>query len=100
MTDTLTEADCTCVQGEGCDQEGKPGCAYCRSVDCERPCPAEGTGYCGCCGNETAREDDLWCPRCIGHVGSHGPLWERTWAAVTGEECPYQVPIGGANQHE
>ena len=33
--------DCTCVPGEGCDEEGDPGCAYCRSIDSEWPCPAE-----------------------------------------------------------
>lgn len=36
------ETSCTCVPGEGCDEEGDPGCAYCRSLDCEWPCPAEG----------------------------------------------------------
>jgi hypothetical protein len=31
---------CTC-RPEGCDEEGDPGCAYCRSLDSEWPCPAE-----------------------------------------------------------
>ena len=45
MSDVLSEADCTCVPGEGCDEEGDPGCAYCRSIDCEWPCPAESDEY-------------------------------------------------------
>lgn len=31
---------CTCT-AEGCDGEGDPGCAYCRALDIEDPCPAE-----------------------------------------------------------
>lgn len=38
---SLTEQDCTCVLESGCDEEGDPGCAYCRGIDCEWPCPAE-----------------------------------------------------------
>ena len=37
----LTEADCTCLVGEGCDEEGDPGCAYCQELDSEWPCPAD-----------------------------------------------------------
>lgn len=37
----IGDATCTCKVGEGCDEEGEPGCAYCRSIDCEWPCPAE-----------------------------------------------------------
>lgn len=32
---------CTCRPGEGCDEEGDPGCAYCRGLDGEWPCPSE-----------------------------------------------------------
>ena len=37
----LDPRDCTCRPGEGCDQEGDPGCRYCQLVDQEWPCPAE-----------------------------------------------------------
>ena len=37
-------SECVCVPGEGCDEEGDPGCAYYRSLDCEWPCPAEVEG--------------------------------------------------------
>jgi hypothetical protein len=32
---------CSCKPGEGCDAEGDPGCAYCRIIDPEWPCPAD-----------------------------------------------------------
>lgn len=38
---TLTEKDCTCTPENACDEEGDPGCAYCRGIDPEWPCPAE-----------------------------------------------------------
>lgn len=38
---SVDPAECVCKPGEGCDEEGDPGCAYCRALDCERPCPAE-----------------------------------------------------------
>lgn len=38
---TLSEKDCTCTHDEGCDEDGDPGCAYCREIDSEWPCPAE-----------------------------------------------------------
>lgn len=38
MSQRLT---CTCVPGEGCDEEGDPGCAYCQTIDHEEPCPAD-----------------------------------------------------------
>lgn len=31
---------CTCGP-DGCDEEGMPGCAYCRALDAEMPCPAD-----------------------------------------------------------
>ena len=52
--------------------------------------------YCGCCGNgplaptkQGVIED--WCARCMSHVGSDGQLWDRTYEAVHGTPCPYQV---------
>lgn len=33
--------ECTCVPGEGCDQDGDPGCAYCQLAYPELPCPAD-----------------------------------------------------------
>jgi hypothetical protein len=33
--------ECVCTPWGGCDEEGDPGCAYCRELDCELPCPAD-----------------------------------------------------------
>lgn len=38
--ETTTAPVCSCTS-EGCDAEGEPGCAYCRTADPELPCPAE-----------------------------------------------------------
>jgi hypothetical protein len=32
---------CICEPGEGCDEEGQPGCAFCCALDGEMPCPAD-----------------------------------------------------------
>lgn len=58
--------------------------------------------YCGCCGNPigaNARTDNDWCSRCRPHIararrevgGCFTPVWERTYFAQTGEDCPWQV---------
>jgi hypothetical protein len=50
--------------------------------------------YCGCCGNEISdRLSSLWCERCRGHIGqfTSGHPWEKTYAAMHGEDCPFQV---------
>jgi len=39
--DPETPTGCVCKPGEGCDEEGDPGCAYCRALDGEMPCPAD-----------------------------------------------------------
>lgn len=49
-------------------------------------------GYCGCCGAETPEPDDLWCRRCLPHIGTVGPIAHRTWFGQSGEPCPFQVP--------
>jgi len=49
------------------------------------------TTYCGCCGDGPIRLN-LWCDRCAAHVGQPGPPpWERTYQAISGEPCPFQV---------
>lgn len=53
-------------------------------------------GYCGCCGNELRRADDLWCFRCRQspkHLGRTGQIHERTYFATHGEDCPFQVGL-------
>jgi hypothetical protein len=51
--------------------------------------------YCGCCDNEIPDDggDDgpLWCTRCESHVGAQGGSWDRTYEAVHGRPCPFQV---------
>lgn len=54
--------------------------------------------YCGCCGNgitgkrPTGNPEPLWCAHCRGHVSARPvPLWERTWFAQHGTDCPRQV---------
>lgn len=32
---------CICTPWGGCDEEGDPGCGYCRALDGELPCPAD-----------------------------------------------------------
>jgi hypothetical protein len=32
---------CVCVVGQGCDEEGEPGCQWCRQQDPYEPCPAD-----------------------------------------------------------
>jgi hypothetical protein len=53
------------------------------------------TAYCGCCGRQArARRSDpepLWCKPCSQHVAATGHLWDRTFEAINGEPCPYQV---------
>lgn len=33
-------SQCVCSP-DGCDEEGEPGCSYCRRIDGEWPCPAD-----------------------------------------------------------
>jgi hypothetical protein len=48
--------------------------------------------YCGCCGQPAgAGGDALWCEPCRDHVGAVGHPWDRTFFALTGAECPFQV---------
>lgn len=47
--------------------------------------------FCGCCGRK-ARLNPLWCVRCLLHVGPrHLHVWDRTYFAQHGEDCPYQI---------
>ncbi len=32
---------CVCTPSDGCDEEGDPGCQFCRRLDPEEPCPAD-----------------------------------------------------------
>lgn len=48
---------------------------------------------CGCCGTEIP-SGELWCGRCLDdldHIGTRGPLHDRTYFARFGTECPFQV---------
>ena len=49
--------------------------------------------YCGCCGNTIGPGVDpiWWCEACEPHIGASGHAWERTYFALTGKPCPYQV---------
>lgn len=53
--------------------------------------------YCGCCGRQIENGwSQWWCDDCLKHIGSEGPpLWDRTYAAIHGVECPYQVSMDG-----
>lgn len=47
--------------------------------------------YCGCCGTEIQHGD--WCLKCSQHLlpANRGlPIWERTYFAQFGKDCPYQ----------
>lgn len=50
-------------------------------------------GHCGCCGNPIA-ENDIWCAKCSkpGHLLKRGYLYERTWFAQFGTDCPFTLP--------
>lgn len=44
--------------------------------------------YCGCCGRMCG--SDEWCDDCRPHLlQGHLPLWERTYFARYGRECPH-----------
>ena len=43
---------------------------------------------CGCCGQDCP-EGDTWCLACRPHVGTTGPLAERTYYSLHGVDCPY-----------
>lgn len=45
-------------------------------------------GFCGCCGRPSAA---LWCQACACHIGRTGKLCDRTFLAVKGRPCPFQV---------
>lgn len=51
--------------------------------------------YCGCCGREITADDlpgmPLWCDDCRPHLAASPHLWDRTWFAQHGTECPFQV---------
>lgn len=49
--------------------------------------------YCGCCGAQLPilSIGDEWCKNCKLHVGSYGELYNRTYFALTGHECPYET---------
>lgn len=46
--------------------------------------------YCGCCGRATGGP---WCLGCRTHISPRQtlPLWDRTYFAQTGLDCPLQV---------
>lgn len=46
---------------------------------------------CGCCGQDCP-EGDTWCLACRPHVGTTGPLCERTYYSLHGVDCPYAAP--------
>lgn len=54
--------------------------------------------FCGCCGRavrgsylDSEREPGDWCSQCITHLGKKGAPWERTYFALHGADCPWQV---------
>lgn len=59
---------------------------------------AEADDYCGCCGRLSP--DYLFCEACHQHVAREGHLWERTWFAQHGTDCPFQEspPVAGEQQ--
>lgn len=67
----------------------KPCDRICREGDC----PCEDLDYCGCCGGEIDNGDAYWCSHCTDHVAraTTAYLWERTYFAQHGEDCPFQV---------
>lgn len=85
----------TAQHTEDCDAEF--GC----DEKCTTPIhPDDAALWCGCCGNEIPPKaaSMLWCGRCAGHVmrrstyeHRHIPVWERTYFARTGQDCPFQV---------
>ena len=51
-----------------------------------------GVDYCGCCGNQIDATEGAWCLRCAQHVGRFdGYEWDRTYFAINGVDCPFQV---------
>lgn len=46
---------------------------------------------CGCCGQDCP-DGDGWCLPCRAHVGTTGPIEERTYWAQHGVDCPYARP--------
>ena len=63
--------------------------------------------YCGCCG-QPYRDEGIrpwFCEKCSAHVlddtdnqGGYRHIWDRTWIAQYGTDCPYQDdphPQGG-----
>ena len=57
---------CVCTPEGGCDEEGTPGCAYCKALDSEEPCPAEDEGPWPCdrCGEEHSEGPGALCLGC------------------------------------
>lgn len=54
--------------------------------------------FCGCCGRSyyNPSDDYEWCGNCAGHVDESKAFpWDRTFRAVTGKDCPYQVNENG-----
>lgn len=59
-------------------------------------CEVNAHDYCGCCGEEIPDDGvgvniETWCAQCKVHVGTEGPMWERTFSAIYGGDCPFQV---------
>lgn len=46
------------------------------------------SNYCGCCGHESTAGE--WCKRCAKHVDPKKTLWDATYLAQFGVDCPYQ----------
>lgn len=44
--------------------------------------------YCGCCGREC---DGEWCEPCQAHIDKRKTLWDATYYAQNGVDCPYQI---------
>jgi hypothetical protein len=45
-------------------------------------------GFCGCCGRPSVA---LWCRNCEKHIGRTGKLCDRTYQALRGCPCPFQI---------
>jgi hypothetical protein len=45
---------------------------------------------CGCCGRGILRGTSEWCTDCLPHIDTNeGPLWQQTWFAQNGNDCPF-----------
>lgn len=68
-------------------------CPTCDLDPCD--CVQDEPDYCGCCGNEITDHRigvvQSWCGPCCQHIATRGPSWERTYEAINGVPCPFQV---------